>query len=353
MNKEILLKYLNNNCSDKEFEEFGNWVKQNFLNEEGKSWSFDQWKMFEPELKKKDAKKYNALLDKIHHEINLKHKGNEDNNVIIFSKVTKWLCRAAAILFIPLLGVVFYLLSNNNFQTNKLADLTVDTLEVIAPTGSRTMVLLSEGTVVNLNYGSKIKYPRNFTGNTREITLSGEGYFDVSHNPDKPFIVKTGKLNVKVLGTEFNVLAYPDDDIIETTLVKGKVIIEKTISSNQTIQVGTMVPGQHVEYNINSDKITSSKGTVDKYIAWKDGKLVFDNEPIADIAEKLERMYNVEIEVDEDVKYLTYTVTFYNDPLWLILDLMKETTPITYKILPRKRQPDGTFSKQKIRIEKR
>jgi ferric-dicitrate binding protein FerR (iron transport regulator) len=353
MNKEILLKYLNNNCSDKEFEEFGNWVKQNFLNEEGKSWSFDQWKMFEPELKKKDAKKYNALLDKIHHEINLKHKGNEDNNVIIFSKVTKWLCRAAAILFIPLLGVVFYLLSNNNFQTNKFTDLTVDTLEVIAPTGSRTMVLLSEGTVVNLNYGSKIKYPRNFTGNTREITLSGEGYFDVSHNPDKPFIVKTGKLNVKVLGTEFNVLAYPDDDIIETTLVKGKVIIEKTISSNQTIQVGTMVPGQHVEYNINSDKITSSKGTVDKYIAWKDGKLVFDNEPIADIAEKLERMYNVEIEVDEDVKYLTYTVTFYNDPLWLILDLMKETTPITYKILPRKRQPDGTFSKQKIRIEKR
>ena len=222
MNKEILIKYLNNNCSDKEFEELANWVKQNIQNKEGKNWSFEQWKSFEPEFKEKDEKKYSALLDKIHHEINLKQRENEDNKVITLSKVAKWLSRAAAILFIPLLGVVFYLLANNNFQTDKFADLTVDSLEVISPIGSRTVVQLSDGTEVNLNYGSKIKYPRNFTGNTREITLTGEGYFDVAHNPDKPFIVKTGKLNVKALGTEFNVQSYPDDNVISTTLGRRK-----------------------------------------------------------------------------------------------------------------------------------
>jgi ferric-dicitrate binding protein FerR (iron transport regulator) len=353
MNKEILIKYLNNSCTEEEFEELVIWVKKETENEEGRSWSFDRWKMFEPQLKIKDKKKYSALLNKIHHEINLQHRENENNNVFILSNVTKWLSHVAAILFIPLLGVVFYMLSYHNFQMDKFADLTVDSLEVIAPIGSRTVVQLSDGTEVNLNYGSKIKYPRNFTENTREITLSGEAYFDVAHNPDKPFIVKTGKLNIKALGTEFNIHAYPGDDIITTTLVEGNVVIEKIVPGKKIEQVGTMVPGQHLIYNLDSDKMTSYKGSIDKYVAWKDGRLVFDNEPITEVAEKLGRMFNVEIEVADNAKYLSYTVTFYNDPLYLILDLMTETTPIAYEVLPRKRQSDGSFSKQKVRIEKR
>jgi transmembrane sensor len=82
MNIEILLKYLNTNCSDKEFEELANWVKQNGQNKEGRSWSCDQWKMFDPELKMKDEKKYSALLDKIHHDINLK-SGEIENTKLI------------------------------------------------------------------------------------------------------------------------------------------------------------------------------------------------------------------------------------------------------------------------------
>ena len=352
MNKKLLIKYLNNNCSDKEFEEFAEWVKQNTQNKDGRNWSFDQWKSFEPELKEKE--KYGALLNKIHHEINLSKRENEDSKVITLSTIGKWFSRAAAILLIPLLGVVFYLLLvNNNFQTEKFTDLTVDSLEVIAPVGSRTVLQLSDGTEVNLNYGSKIKYPRNFTGNTREITLVGEGYFDVAHNLDKPFIVKTAKLNVKALGTEFNVQAYPGENIISTTLIDGKVVIEKTISGNQTITVGCMEPGQHVKYNTESEKIISSKGNIEKYIAWKNGKMVFDNEPITKVARELSRKFNVDIEVADEIKDLTYTVTFADDPLYLILDLMTETTPVTYKRFPREKLADGTFSKQKIRIEKK
>jgi len=259
----------------------------------------------------------------------------------------------AAILFVPMLGLAWYLGSTHVAVSEISRDFQVDTLEIIAPVGSRSVVQLSDGTEVDLNYGSRIKYPRVFTGDYREITLSGEAYFKVAHNPEKPFVVKTTGIQVKALGTEFNVHAYPNDVTIFTTLVKGEVVLEKTINGKKDESIGTMIPGQHVAYQVNSGIITSTQGNIEKYIAWKDGKLVFDNEPITGVAEKLGMMFNTEIEVADEVKHLTYTVTFVNDPLFLILDLMTETTPITYKTFPRKKLPDGTFTKQKIRIEKR
>lgn len=351
MNKELLIKYLNNNCTDKEFEELVEWIKKKAENKESKSWGLDDWKSFEPDLKNKDNKKYSALLDKIHHEINLKNQ--RKTKVITMRKVTSWLSRAAAILFIPLLGVVFYLLTNNNIQSNKYTGLTVDSLEIIAPVGSRTVVQLTDGSKVHLNYGSKIKYPQFFLGDTREIILEGEGYFEVAHNPDKPFIVKTRTLNVKAIGTAFNVLAYSDEDVVETTLVNGKVLLEQNEPNGETKEIGCMEPEQHVAYNLKSGKIHSTKGNITKYIAWKDGKLVFDNEPITGVAKKLSRMFNVDIEVADNIKDYTYTVTLVNDPLLLILDLMTEVTNVSYKTFPRKKLADGTFSKQRIRIEKR
>jgi ferric-dicitrate binding protein FerR (iron transport regulator) len=344
MTKEILIKFLNNRCTEAELKEVIRWAKTGALTKEGKKLGFDDWKNYQEEDGLGSDEKFSALFDKIQKKI---------DKPLTLPTLTRWMARAAAILFIPLLGVVFYMLSNNNIQSGKYADLAVDSLEIIAPIGSRTVVQLSDGTEVNLNYGSRIKYPRIFTGDTREITLTGEGYFDVAHNPEQPFVVKTGKLNVKALGTEFNVHAYPDDDVVATTLVEGKVVIEKTISGEKTETVGALVPGQHVAYNLKSGKILSTIGGIEKYIAWKDGKLVFDNEPITQVAEKLSRMFNVEIEVAENAKQNTYTVTFANDPLFLILDLMKETTPVTYKAFPRKKLADGTFSKQRIRIEKR
>lgn len=353
MNREILLKYLNNNCSDKEFDELAKWVNDNVQEKESKKWGFEQWQSLDPELNEKDKKRYSALLDKIHHEINLKNSEKENSNKISLAQVSKWMSRVAAIFFIPLLIAVFYLFSNNNLKSGQLADLTVDSLEIIAPIGSRTVVQLSDGTEVNLNYGSKIKYPRNFSGDTREIKLTGEGYFDVAHNPDKPFIVNTGKLNVKAVGTEFNVQAYPDNPIISTTLADGKVVIEEISTDKKTTTIGTMVPGQHVEYHTETGKINSSKGSIDKHVAWKNGKMIFDNAPICEVARDLSRKFNVDIIVEDDIKDLTYTVTFVDDPLYLILDLMTETTPIDYKRYPRKKLPDDSFSKQEIRIFKR
>jgi ferric-dicitrate binding protein FerR (iron transport regulator) len=183
--------------------------------------------------------------------------------------------------------------------------------------------------------------------------LIGEGYFNVTSDPDKPFIVKTAKLNVKALGTAFNVLAYPGDDIIETTLVRGKVVLEQNEEDGNTNVIGAMEPGQHAAYNLKTGDISSTKGSVEKYIAWKDGRLVFEDTPITEIAEKLNHMFNVNIKVDKEIEDYIYTFTLVDEPLSQILDLMTIATPVKYKMFQRKKLTDGTYSKQKIIIEKK
>lgn len=352
MNKELLLKYLDKSCTDQEFEEVVRWVKKEALNKKGKQWSFEDWQSFEPKQETGVDKKYNALLDKIHHEINLRDRIRDQNRDFAMSRYTSWLGKAAAILFIPLLGFSLYMLINNKYYSSEYADYAVDTLEVITAIGSRTIVQLSDGTEVNLNYGSKIRYPRLFNGDLREIDLEGEAYFNVAHNPELPFVVNAGQLQVKAVGTEFNVKAYADDSEISTTLVNGKVIVEKKMPGEIIQTIGAMVPGQHIVYHSASGRVQSSTGDIEKFIGWKEGKLIFDNEPIYQVAKELSRRFNVEIEVAEDVREYSYTLTFEDDRLFLILDLMTKITPIEYKVYPRERLSDGSFSKQRISLEK-
>jgi transmembrane sensor len=206
---------------------------------------------------------------------------------------------------------------------------------------------------VHLNYGSRIKYPQNFWGETRGVSLTGEAYFEVTHNPDKPFVVTTGLIDVKAIGTVFNVNAYPINNYVATTLVEGKVLLVKQLTGEKAKQLGELKPGQHVNCNSKTGKIVSNVGNVDKYIAWKDGKLVFDNEPIEQVAQRLSQMFNVEIQVDNEVRKYNYTVTFVDEPLFQILELLTAATPVTFRALPRTKNSDGTFSKQKILIERK
>jgi len=350
MTQELLIKFLNDKCTNEELKEVLRWIKIDSLNTQSKSWGYRDWTEFKANENLIDNDNLSSLLDKIHHKINI-NKQSIKNPI---ATITTWLTRAAAILLIPVLMFLFYTISEKKSESIKYtANLTVDSLEIIAPAGSRTVVQLSDGSEVHLNYGSKLKYPQNFTGDTRGVILLGEGYFNIAHNPEKPFIVKTGKLNVKALGTKFNVQAYAGEKIIATTLVEGKVVVEQTEANGNIKTIGAMEPGQHVNYNIKSGTVSCTKGSVEKYIAWKDGKLVFENESIVEVTDRLSRMFNVDFEIADNVKDYSYTVTFVDEPLFQILDLMTIATPVTYKALPRKKLPDGTFSKQKIIIEKR
>ena len=350
MTKELLEKYLDDCCTSEEVDEVIQWMKQQSFYKESKELGRKDWQQFKEEDSLVSDEKLETLLDKIHHKLNI-----EEPRAFQMKRnwVMSWVSKAAAILIIPVLAFLFYTISENDKLTNQLSTVSVDSLEVIAPVGSRTVVELSDGTVAHLNYGSRMKYPQNFSGKTRSVVLSGEGYFEVAHNPDKPFVVSTGIIDVIAVGTVFNVNAYPEKNNIITTLVEGKVLLEKQLTGENILQLGTLQPGQHVIYNSNTGKMKSAIGDVDKHIAWKDGKLVFDNDPIEQVAQRLSRMFNVDIQIDNEVKKYKYTVTFIDEPLFQILELLTVATPIRYKALPRSKKPDGTFSKQKIIIERK
>ncbi len=350
MTKELLEKYLDNRCTSQEVEAILNWMKQESFFSESKRLGKIDWQQFIQEEGNVADEKLDSLLDKIHHKINIEnHRAVRAER----QRLIGWISRAASVILIPVLAVLFYTISENSRLTTQIATVAVDSLEVIAPVGSRTVVELSDGSVVHLNCGSRIKYPQFFSGSTRDVLLSGEGFFEVAHNPDKPFVVKAGHFDVKALGTVFNVNAYPENSYIATTLVEGKVLLEGTTSSGNMEPIKEMKPGQHVTVEKETGEAETSFGQVEKYIAWTNGKLVFENEPIGEVAERLSRMFNVEIQLDKEIVQYKYTVTFVDEPLFQILELLTVATPINYQVLPRTKNADGTFSKQIIRIEKK
>lgn len=350
MTKELLEKYLNNCCSSQEVEEVIQWMKQQSFFSESKKLGKIDWQQFKEEDSIVSDEKLDTLLDKIHHKLNIEvSKTIQLRNNRLISLLSK----AAAIILIPVLAFLYYTISENSRLTNQITTVSVDSLEVIAPIGSRTVVELSDGSVVHLNYGSRIKYPQNFWGETRSVALTGEAYFEVAHNPDKPFVVTTGRIDVRALGTAFNVNAYPDNNNIATTLVEGKVLVEEMKNNGNVETIKELIPGQHVIYEKNTGLVKSNLERVEKYIAWKDGKLILDNEPIDQVAQRLSRMFNVEIHVDKEIEKYRYTVTFIDEPLFHILELLSAATPIKYRTLPRTKNPDGTFSKQRIIIERK
>ena len=178
--------------------------------------------------------------------------------------------------------------------------------------GMRSKFQLSDGTLVNLNSGSKLIFPTVFTGKNRKVELIGEAFFEVTPNHAKPFIVKTSEVNVKVLGTAFDLQAYPGTNKISATLVHGKIVLERELAGISK-QLAELKPSDRAVFKTDEKVINISvEEDLDKFIAWKDGKLVFFNDPIENIAEKLGNWYNVTVKINNDeLKRYRFTATFY------------------------------------------
>ncbi|HZK98001.1 MAG TPA: FecR domain-containing protein [Prolixibacteraceae bacterium] len=223
--------------------------------------------------------------------------------------------------------------------------------EVSAIFGTRSKFELPDGTTVYLNSGSKLIFPTRFNDNTRKVELVGEAFFEVTSNPAKPFIVKTSEINVKVLGTAFNLQAYPDSKEISTTLVHGKVILE-TESAGISKQVAELKPSDHAVFHTKDKAINiSAEEDLDKFIGWKDGKLVFFNDPIENVSDKLGNWYNVNVKIhNAELKKYRFTATFTDEPIEQVLDLLSKSSPIRYRIKQAARLSDNSYSKREIII---
>ena len=346
MTKDQFIKYLQGHCTEKEFEQVLDWFRDGSVTLPDKKMVEELWNEFEPDVVSVDRIKYNLILDKIHHQINL---CASDHPVIIQkiaarNRFVTIITRAAAILLLPILSMLLFTTFSHKVQ---YAENSND-LEIEASAGSRMNFVLGDGTKVWLNHGSKLRYPYRFTGKDRQVFLTGEAYFEVAQNKVVPFIVRTNSIEVKATGTVFNVSAYADDNMVETTLVEGRVILSELKSKSE---IKVLSPNESLKFDTQSNKYEVETGNADKNTSWKDGLLVFRNESLEVIAKKLARWYNIEVEItDEKVKKYTYTATFSDETLAQVLDLMTLPTPVCYKLTTIKKLPDGSFSKQKVII---
>lgn len=209
--------------------------------------------------------------------------------------------------------------------------------KISAPLGQMTNVQLPDGTFISLNSGSSVTYHADFNTGKRIVKLQGEAFFDVAKDKAHPFIVKTSSLSFRVYGTSFNIEAYPEDKKINTTLVTGKLGVFNGSGKELTV----LAPGQNAFYDEIKSTITVSKVSTDMYTSWKKGLITFRNEKLGSIARKIERWYNVEIIIENpnltDEPY--WGTIMRNKPISQILEVLKLTSSLKYKIVDRKNQP--------------
>lgn len=261
-----------------------------------------------------------------------------------------YLQKIAAILLLPLLIYSVYI-TVFSYKGEKGQSVVLQTIS--SRQGMVSQFTLADGTKVWLNSGSQLQFPLKFDGNRREVSLRGEAFFEVAKNKKQPFRVNAKDLNIDVLGTSFNVVSYDNDTQTEVTLVEGKVKLSVD-SKNSLHNLSTMTPGQRAIHHNGAQKVLTEEVSVDKYIAWRDGNLIFSDDNMEEVVKRLSRWFNVEIVInDPELNKYSYKATFRNESLKQVLELLKISAPIDYQISGNNTLPNGEFSKQKVYLMKK
>ncbi|KAA2218864.1 FecR family protein [Maribacter flavus] len=227
-------------------------------------------------------------------------------------------------------GLVDYSQSKNEDEVETESE--YNTLRI--PHGKTFKVVLSDGTLVHLNAGSSLKYPVKFQKNkNREVSLIGEGFFEVTKNENSPFIVTSGGVDVRVLGTKFNITSYPEDQNQNTVLVEGSVRLYKTGSIYDLENSTLLSPGYKAEWNTETNNIDLEKVHTELYTGWINGKLMMKEMVFSNIVKRLQRHYNVTITSENhELNNRVFTATFEKESIWEVLETFKLETPFDYEI---------------------
>lgn len=322
-NQELYIKlchkFFNQEISDEESNELKIWLKQSddnirTFNELKEVWYSSHNINFNTDTA------WQKTLDRIQADTDYtKHK------TIVLPKRNLLLWKAAVILV--LLGSFALIAYITDFGGLLKKETPLYTIE--APKGEKTLLTLTDGTKVWLNSGSRLQYSPDFSPKNRKVILDGEGYFQVTKNPEYPFTLISNETEVQVLGTKFNLSNYPNDTFIQLTLVSGSVCF----MSNKTHQKTLIKPNEQLTYIKQSGKTTVSQTDTELYTIWKDNMLKFDNTPFIEVIKKLERWYDVDILLEPNMmRTESYTMTVKTESLREILEMLKLTTPFEYRI---------------------
>jgi ferric-dicitrate binding protein FerR (iron transport regulator) len=314
MNEEVLFKYISGQANSEEKSEVQHWVDESDDRKKELIRLKNVWIMSglenEPEHINKEEE-INRIWGIIR-----EMTGNTKNKSLRMT----WLKYAAAILLlVGISGTVGYFLSNSGSESSYT--------EIYVPKGERSTVVLPDGSTVQLNSDSHLKFRSSFSAKKRDVTLEGEGFFKVVHDKDRPFVVETPTMQVQVLGTVFNVCSYPTDSIATTFLQSGKV----KINSNKRDEI-FLSPNEVFTYNKTTHESAKSKIQDQRFTDWTKGILTIKEETIGELSKKLERRFNIQIRFgDNEVKEHIYTGSIKDEDLNTLLEALTFVSSINYK----------------------
>ena len=235
----------------------------------------------------------------------------------------------AIILLICGISSLFFLWQSEGRVSEVVEEYREYVVEV--PDGAKSKITFPDGSIVWLNAGSKVKYDSNFAKASRKVELTGEGYFEVSKNKELPFVVSTGKLSVKVLGTKFNLKSYEEDSELKVTLKEGAVKVGDFLIDAAPVE---LKPNQRftlrkADLSMQVDSVDASH--IDN---WRNGAMTFDKVPLEEIAKELKRLYNIPIRIESDkLKQIVYYSDFQeNVSVGKVLEILSSGNKFRYEI---------------------
>lgn len=317
---EMMGKYLSHETTDEETAQVETWANQSGENRE----ELDKIRLLLAQadsvykLKRYDSK---AAWQSVSNRTNTSQL-NKVRRISFTKEKMKTFYKYAAVLVVALLlGAAGYYIG---FQ-NPMREITSS--EISANIQTPNEYILPDGSVVTLNSDSKISFPKRFKGDSREVTISGEAFFDVKRNQEKPFIITAGEARVKVLGTSFNVSAYPDNERVEVLVESGRVEVshKENISVEKEEKI-LLTRGEKGTLLKKENVLVESVNTDRNYLAWKTRNLVFNETPMKEVINHLRKVYHVDIQTeDEKINEMVLTAEFDKKPIDFVLNVVKIT----------------------------
>jgi ferric-dicitrate binding protein FerR (iron transport regulator) len=319
-NRDLLAKYLCNEVSPVEKSEVEAWLDQSVENRDELEQNRKMLDTIDTFYKKERFDSVSAIKN-VNIKLNAQKMKMVQHKTIrkeVFTRMYKY---AAVIIFAVLLGSAGFYLGFRNHTTEVFSEI------ISAPNQVINEYTLPDGTVVALNSNSKLVFPKQFKGNTREITIEGEAFFDVMPNPEKPFIINAGNAQVKVVGTSFNVLAYPEYETVEVVVKTGKVqVTGKNTDELAAEKQLYLIPGEKGILVVKNNVLEKTKNADPNYLAWKTHDFIFNEVPLNEVFKCLEKTYHVNIEVLEpELKELKLNAQFDKKPIDFILNVVSLT----------------------------
>ena len=316
--KQLIEKYLSGSISSDEYRDLSEWIEQD---RELNHWWERKFIETEGLL---DFKTSEKMFTKIRHKTfryEVTDKKQLEQNTFNKNKIVLNLIKWVAIICIPI-GICFSYLLINDFVNKEQVPLIVKTER-----GEKSTIILPDGTNVILNSSSRLKYSNDYGKKNRSVDLEGEAYFDVTRDTKKEFIVHTNNLDIKVIGTSFNISSYTDTKDITIVLLKGKVKIQSAELSY------IMSPGEKINYNKNTKKIIKEDVFPTDYITWTKGDLYFEKESLENIIKTISRVYNVDVQYNAmDVKDVVFSGTIPKCEIKDAMNMITSASSFTYQM---------------------